>query len=315
MSSYNLHRRANKSGESPVLSNAVAQGTKEVERPPSCEATSRSWSDVVANRPPTPKYGVVYPVVKGAKVLADTVGRGNPAKPDRGTVSESEITSLELSDVPDNNLNPWIMVTPRRSRSLDYNKKKYKVNFFTQKPRTDADPVLDAAEKQLTPEQQVNIKNRYHNLNTHREPSVESHAEGTSRNKGKNVDPRNWGASGIDHADMSVEAQQANLEYYKAQKKEQNLKNNKDNNVPKDKEHTKQNKHAKTKRSHVEKLVNCTDGRKSQTPMSNLAEQRLADLTRKRNSRHAVPTACRAELNPVDQVTSKSYLGQALKES
>ncbi|KAG6905345.1 hypothetical protein DXG01_003326 [Tephrocybe rancida] len=207
------------------------------------------------------------------------------------------------------------MVKPCRSCSLDYNKKKYKVNFFTQKPRTDADPVLDAAEKQLTLEQQVNIKNRYHNLNTHREPSVESCAEGTSRNKGKNVDPRNWGASGVDHADMSVEAQQANLEYYKAQKKEQNLKNNKDNNVPKNKEHTKQNKCAKTKCSHVEKLVNCADGRKSQTPMSSLAEQRLADITRKQDSKRVVPTARRAELNPVDQVTSKSYLGQALKGS
>lgn len=99
------------------------------------------------------------------------------------------------------NENPWVRVTTRRSHSLDSLKNKIKVKFLnTRQGRND--PVIEAAEKNLTPEQCERIRNHNVVVRT-RQESNSSRVDGPS--KGKGPDPQNWG--NIDRRELEPEIQ------------------------------------------------------------------------------------------------------------
>ncbi|KAG6805047.1 hypothetical protein H0H92_000984, partial [Tricholoma furcatifolium] len=104
MTSYNLRRR-NNTGE--ALSNVAASAARSGEQSPSQEPFSRSWSDVVANRSPSPPQGQeMYPDVRAS---ADAAIERSLDNPDRGTVSESDSkASRKSSEERDENPNPWV---------------------------------------------------------------------------------------------------------------------------------------------------------------------------------------------------------------
>ncbi|KAG6807150.1 hypothetical protein H0H93_001899, partial [Arthromyces matolae] len=154
--SYNLRsRNSATSGESPfsaISAPTAAQRTVDVEHSP--EDTTRSWSDVVANRPPSP--------LKGDGKSGALAGAAYPTTKvsGRDIALDSEKAAQEAADRDDGNQNPWIKVTRRRSRSLDDNKSRLR-NDNIPKARVEPDPVFKAAESRLTPAQKDHIEKRH----------------------------------------------------------------------------------------------------------------------------------------------------------
>ncbi|RDB15757.1 hypothetical protein Hypma_003696 [Hypsizygus marmoreus] len=155
------------------------------------------------------------------------------------------------------------------------------------------DPIFQAAENSLTPEQREQIRNRFVHIQP-RETTTESREEGPTEPKGKGPDPGNWGAAGLeDPAETNVDVQREHLEYY---------------NSDKPKAGRSKKKRTSHKRAQPEE--------ERSTPMSDLMAQRLdslakgRDIARKMNGR-----AARSLLDPVNQIASKSYLGHALRNT
>ncbi|KAG6824154.1 hypothetical protein H0H92_007833, partial [Tricholoma furcatifolium] len=138
--------------------------------------------------------------------------------------------------------------------------------------------------------------------------------EGTSKSKGKGADPANWGNAGIPDEEQNLEAQAAELGHYqKLKKRGEEQPITKDYDKP---DKTKPNEPQYKKARLSNRNDTPASERRSNTPaLSMLAERRLKDLTKGRYGRKTTTTARRAEINPVEQVASKSYLGQALKNS
>ncbi|KAG6808267.1 hypothetical protein H0H92_004680 [Tricholoma furcatifolium] len=289
MTTYNLHHQNNTQGDpSPDTIGIAAELGRQLSSP----EFSRSWSDVVANRSPSPPQGQeMYPDVQASAGMA--IERN---------VSESDKASRKSSE-EEENPNPWVKVTRRRSKSLEYPRRNKTI--FTQKPQVEFDPVIDAAERQLTNEQRLNIQKQYGQVA--RKPSAETRGEGASKTKGKGANSTNWGNAGIPNREQNIDVQAAELRHYQllkeqAQKKTYNQKNNEVTKEP------------RAKKARRDKPVS---ERCSQTPaLSTLAEQRLQDIAKQRYDQRAIKTTARkAEINPVEQVASKSYLGQAPKNS
>ena len=85
------------------------------------------------------------------------------------------------------------------------------------------DKAIEAAEKALTAGQRALIAKRAEKATTRRRREKSgSRGEGPSRLKGKTVDPREWGAVGLENEEIDVEAQRAMLENFNALKGRRN---------------------------------------------------------------------------------------------
>ncbi|KAJ3475739.1 hypothetical protein NLI96_g11638 [Meripilus lineatus] len=83
--------------------------------------------------------------------------------------------------------------------------------------------VIKQAEKKLTPSESGRIQRRMDQVREFRatvqdasesESDSDNHKEGTSKDKGKTVDPREWGAANIPETEMDLEAQRRELAMY-----------------------------------------------------------------------------------------------------
>ncbi|PPQ83073.1 hypothetical protein CVT25_003827, partial [Psilocybe cyanescens] len=90
----------------------------------------------------------------------------------------------------------------RRENSVEELRKHAKKRAHGRSPEIDL--VIHQAEKSLSKDEKVRIDRR--NKKVHRERSV-SLGEGTSKNKGKFIDPREWGNANIPEAELSSRAQ------------------------------------------------------------------------------------------------------------
>ena len=79
--------------------------------------------------------------------------------------------------------------------------------------------VVDLATEKLTKEQQQKILHRQGKVHLRRNSSISSRGEGTSKRKGKTIDPRNWGNIDFDQESLDIDAQIAALKSLKAQRK------------------------------------------------------------------------------------------------
>src|SRR6266567_8695122 len=138
-------------------------------------------------------------------------------------------TPESLQGWVDDNPNPWIRVGPRRTRSLD-SMNNPRPNWPSEDIRNekDTDTVVRAAENQLTHAQKELIACRNKQvliaLGITTQDSTRTPKAGTSKNKGKMIDPREWGNLNLDEDEVNVQAQKAALESYNltlAQKKKE----------------------------------------------------------------------------------------------
>jgi len=276
-------RAANPSSETPI--NVPPMNTV---LPPQTERRPVSYRDAVVSRPTSPANsadGNQAPS-NGDPLVSTTsnkIGATNPL--DQSPSQDS------LQDWDDDNPNPWIRVGPRKTRSLE--SLSSRANRPSEHARTEkeTDPVVRAAEKQLTNAQKELIARRNKQVtiapgNSSRE-STRAPEAGTSKNKGKIIDPREWGNLDLDKGEVDLQAQEAALESYKltlAQKKKE-LKEK-----------------ALLLQIGTEADKNVDLNPASRSPEPNRRVQRKEKIAR-------VP-----ESRPVDQIAPDSYLGKALEK-
>ncbi|KAJ6578809.1 hypothetical protein DFH09DRAFT_1077728 [Mycena vulgaris] len=205
---------------------------------PTAEADgARTYSDVVASRPPTPEASSA----KGIdSVSQNGVNKASihdePIPADESLMSK--LTSLPGSD--DYNSNEWTTVSHRRRASFpsvrELRGSGPKISFAApRKPGLTVDQgiTVQAAEQRLTGEERQRIQKRdaemakadAHGRESSRgstDPLISftedyapsSRGEGPSTNKGKGPDVRNWGAAGIPLEDIDLEEQRRAFEMW-----------------------------------------------------------------------------------------------------
>jgi hypothetical protein len=233
----------------------------------------RMYSDVVALRPPSPiRERPVVPLVgpatgpDHARVVAPEPSNDG-SYGGRGSDNEGSV-EVETPDQPE--YHSWKNVQRKRacSDSALHNK-----GTLTLEQRE----AVKLAAKGLTKEQQQKLLQQQEKVQPRRDSSMSSRGEGTSKLKGKNVDPREWGNIDFSRENLDIDAQMAALKSYKAQLKARKRSQKKENR--------------RRKRS---QSVHREDeqGKKS------------------KKSKHSKRPA---ESQPVAQIAPKSYLGAALK--
>ena len=110
---------------------------------------------------------------------------------------------------------------PERARSLDSANRSRQINpvyFKSSTLSTEQEKAVEAANESLTTEQKERIATRQEKVARQHE-STEVQAE-SSRNKGKTVDPREWGNARLNSQELDIEVQKALLEAYEEGQKQ-----------------------------------------------------------------------------------------------
>jgi len=175
------------------------------DEPETAEVATRMYSDVVASRPPSPRVREENPIrhpVEPVAVMQPLTDIGDP--------------DSSSSEPDENNGSPWITVQRKRARSLDsakksrYNKNLVQFNTSTRKLSTEQEKAVKAATEALTSEQRERVARRQDVLDVQSEEDDEE----PSRDKGKTVDPREWGNAGISRKELNPEIQAAMIDAY-----------------------------------------------------------------------------------------------------
>ena len=245
---------------------------------PSNEATyvARSYSDVVASRPPSRSRE--RPVVPSGGLVTGPENSDAPIRSSNEVIAYSGESEGHGSneEVETPNKLEWTTVQRRRARSLG----SFRDN--ENRPLTsEQKKVVNMAENGLTTEQREKFQLRQKKVQR-RDDSLSSRGEGPSEPKKKAIDPREWGNVDFGRENLDIEAQAAALESYKKQLK--------DKRRSKEKAHRKRRSRS-TNRDHARRDK---DGKRSA----------------RRSSRHGERPA---ESQPAAQIAPKSYLGTALK--
>ena len=126
----------------------------------------------------------------------NSVGNGNDSEE-----RSSEEFEVETPDKPEY----WTTVTRKRAHSEG--------SLPIKRPLTsEQTKAVKKATEGMTAEQKEMIRRRQNKVRPRQDDSVSSRGEGPSKNKGKTIDPREWGNVDIEHEDLDVEAQEAALD-------------------------------------------------------------------------------------------------------
>ncbi|PPQ88947.1 hypothetical protein CVT25_004293 [Psilocybe cyanescens] len=120
--------------------------------------------------------------------------------------------SPELAESSDeNNEGVWTEVKRRRARSPELVAKKVSKNHGSSMKAKGLEPekavAVTEATKALTAEQQEQISRWYKNIEKILRKESPSRGEGTSKNEGKAVDPRNWGVVQLSEEEFDEDAE------------------------------------------------------------------------------------------------------------
>ena len=187
---------------------------------PAPDATRRTYSDVVASRPPSP---VVNSEEEVTPPPNQNAGQGSrPGDSIRIPVVTSnknkdvDTTSSESSD-SDQHKDPHEWTTVQRKR-CGMKRGTSKERSSRKDVPAAVDSALVEAEKSLTQAQKQKIALRQKKLNLN-PPGELAPCEGPSGSKGKGIDPQNWGNVHLNEEEADVEAQRAALDSLRARKK------------------------------------------------------------------------------------------------
>jgi reverse transcriptase-like protein/aspartyl protease/zinc knuckle protein len=176
----------------PVRRPSVLPGPQ----PETAEVT-RLYSDVAASRPPSPREETITRDPEGPDHQFDDMTR--------------PVTDIEISS--DENEEPlWKTIQRRRAQSLDSAGKKLgnQVVYVNPNLSTEQKLAVDTAANKLTKEQLANIERRQEIVSA----QIGVEEAGPSNNKGKTIDPREWGNVGIDQEELNPETQAAIISAY-----------------------------------------------------------------------------------------------------
>ncbi|KAF8996061.1 hypothetical protein BDQ17DRAFT_1430027 [Cyathus striatus] len=195
----------------------LVQGTTRTPDAPCC-----FYRDVASSRPPSPQEETTTQNsgTDNLSTALESISVNNNIENE--SISFVSTLTLSESNNEQDNKNPWITVKSRRSGSLESFRGR-RINLRKANPSKQPKPLSKAqkqtvqeAEKTLTPEQKRCINHQNDKLCKH----SSSCDKGTSKVKGKGVDPCNWGNIDPNESELDVEAQQAVLESLKPVKNE-----------------------------------------------------------------------------------------------
>ena len=126
------------------------------------------------------------------------------------------IRTNPINGTRNENPGPWTTVTPRCARGSRGVQHAIEQAPAVREPAAGplpADPVVQQATEDLTPEQRDKISRRYEKImkpvRRPHAPLVSSRGEGPLQPKGKGVDPENWGNADIPDAELDPNVQRA----------------------------------------------------------------------------------------------------------
>ena len=247
----------------------------------------RTYSDVVASRPPSPSkerpMSMAEGPVRGHNDFNTTRRLYNEThvSSSRNITNAAEPTLREGSFAPDeDDESQWTTVVKRRrARSLSEAPRGPLTAEQTQTVRI--------ATEGMNREQKERIQRRQEKVQPRRDSSVSSRGEGPSKPKGKMIDPREWGNINLSRESLDVNAQAAALASFK--------------NIQNDPPGYAENEPAQ---------------RKDRSPSSSREarqHKRPTKSARKHAGKSHKHRARQAESQPAAQIAPKSYLGTALK--
>ncbi|KAJ3514734.1 hypothetical protein NLJ89_g2201 [Agrocybe chaxingu] len=243
-SKYNLRDKAHRRGEAKSdtedaphsapptelrKAGFISDGPQRTSHSDSETSHRRLYSDVAASRPPSPiALASEETALPQAHQAPQGVGAGDQVEFDNKqhtthTSSDDSSNSEEPHEVDnDNEHRPWTKVLStrelraRKKSALKHDKKHDKeAKRASKKPYEHMvrDPMVEKATEGLTADQRERIARRFEKVETQksgRNPSLtSSRGEGPSREKGKGVDPREWGNAGLNQQERDPAVQQA----------------------------------------------------------------------------------------------------------
>ena len=229
-SSHSRVPAANESNPRPLTGTTRDQGVAPGLSPaPSEEPMTALYSDIAASRPPSPRKETRVEIAQetGNSRLDSEIGVDNNNNPIPKII---ETTSSNEGDTPelDGDETPWTTVKRRRARSmssLERARALSKKNSDSRKLLTDeqAQAVKKAASS-LTAQQKETLRRRRERLPFDPNESESSREEGPSKDKGKGIDPREWGNVNISRESLDRDAQAAALASIEKLKQEKGRK-------------------------------------------------------------------------------------------
>ena len=179
-------------------------------RDPRTEVTTRrTYSDVVASRPPSPREEIPRQPLESAVENAGTHNVGRvPHQDDEGCVGgDADRMGVDYDShvnpgSPEREEVPWTTVNRRSARSRSANR-----TVLT----AEQSQTVKMAAAGLTKEQQAALQRRQEKMRPRRASAASSRGEGPSRPKGKGPDPLDWGNVNISRESLDLEAQAAAL--------------------------------------------------------------------------------------------------------
>ena len=201
----------------PLTGTTRDQGnTRESSLAPSEEPLTALYSDVAASRPPSPRRENRVEIAQNtssnsldSEIRVDE--NNNPVPKIIETTSVNEENTPEL----DGDEALWTTVKHRRARSLsslESTRALSKKNSSLKKRLTDEQSkAVKKATSSMTVQQKETLRRRKERLPFDLDESESSQEEGPSKDKGKGIDPREWGNVNISQESLDQEAQAAAL--------------------------------------------------------------------------------------------------------
>ncbi|KAI0328362.1 hypothetical protein GY45DRAFT_1355158 [Cubamyces sp. BRFM 1775] len=168
-----------------------------------------TYSQAVTSRSPSPTAG------EAASAAIPFTSTGAPAVNNAGR--KHRVTVEEVADDEDDGT--WTEVRRRRrtqsTGSIPVD--RYPISAHGGPALTaQQDAVVRTAEAKMSAAEREHVRHRMEVVSNGRRSNIpqDSRGEGPSRDKGKTVDARNWGAVGIPHEELDPDAQRRELELY-----------------------------------------------------------------------------------------------------
>ena len=201
----------------PLTGTTRDQGiTRESSLAPSEEPLTALYSDVAASRPPSPRRESRVEIAQNTSSnRLDSEIRVNENNNPIPKIVETASFNEENTPEPDGDEAPWTTVTHRRARSLsslESTRALSKRNSGSKKRLTDEqNKAVKKATSSLTVQQKETLRRRKERLPFDFDESESSQEEGPSKDKGKGIDPREWGNVNISRESLDRNAQAAAL--------------------------------------------------------------------------------------------------------
>ncbi|KAH9846270.1 hypothetical protein C2E23DRAFT_864143 [Lenzites betulinus] len=175
-----------------------------------------SYSQAAGSRPSSPSQGAGQETASADEYHSTPFPRADPFAT-TATNRKHRVTVEDITDEDSNN-GPWKTVVRRRTRSVGSLPRNSRLTSATPTSALTAaqQAAVRVAETRLTNTEREHVGRRMQIVAaaSARDDSSSSRGQGPSRDKGKTIDARNWGAAGIPEEELSPDVQRREFDMY-----------------------------------------------------------------------------------------------------